>query len=557
MKNHITIYLDNIKLADTDWAGGEFEITKSFDKKADYTTDIEFFGNAYQYIKDKLIDNRITSINQPVPTPNGVVVMPVKAINTVIVKVYDNCCGDNKLIFNGKVENISYDAIRCSIKATLIENTIYTKLENYYFNKSRYFDTKNLPKVGYCAEPTPKFIHDFIVIVAFFAKVILFIVVSGLFPILLVIELLDEVLEFLGFGGIDFDSSADFSVIDILSDLFKSINEFSFDCLKVHPAPYVREIVNDFIIECGIDSFVSEVYNAPASPYYNTLFFQAEVKEGYLKESNENKLGLIPENEPVYSAIEILDMICKPFNSEWRVIGNILYIKHKNEWLNSELLDVPDNLKTEEYNTKDDINPAYAQVEFTTDGTDNSGNTAKNVWYKKILEFNSPPANFQKGKKSFSIPLGMHRQVNDGVDRSVTWFWIEDSIISPAISLIFARSPSEVDKLLSLSNGTCLTPKLLIWNETTQRIENLNKPYHLKENGINGELAKYFETENPRINGYKFFQYTITTEPLKCVDFNKYADSLGKRLKTRQGFAIISELRVNYTKRTITFSGNV
>ena len=550
MRNHITIYLDNIKLADTDWTGGEFEITKSFDKKSDYTTDIEFFNTAYQYIKDKLINNRITSINQPVPTPNGVVVMPVKTINTVIVKVYDNCCGDNKLIFNGKVENISYDAIRCSIKATLIENTIYTKLENYYFNKSRYFDTKNLPKVGYCAEPTPKFIHDFIVIITFIVKILVGAVLLSMRVILIFLEVLDFLL---GAIGID----VDISPVEFIENIFKAFNEFAFDCLKVHPSPYVREIVNDFIVESGISRFVSEVYNAPASPYYNSLFFQAEVKEGYLRESNENKLGLIPENEPVFSAIEILDMICKPFNSEWRVIGNILYIKHKNEWLNSELLEIPNDLKTEEYNTKDDINPAYAQVEFTIDGIEQNGNTAKNVWYKKILEFNSPPANFQKGKKSFNIPLGMHRQVNDGVDRSVTWFWIEDSIISPAISLIFARSPSEVDKLLSLSNGTCLTPKLLIWNETTQRIENLNKPYHLKENGVNGELAKYFETENPRINGYNFFQYTITTEPLKCADFNKYAESLGKRLKTRQGFAIISELRVNYTKRTITFSGNV
>lgn len=548
MNNHITIYLDNIKVNHTDWQGGDFEVTKSFDKKLDYTTDIEFFGDAYLYLKEKLVDNRITATNMLVPTPTGTQITPVKTINTVLVKVYDNCCGTANLIFDGQVENLSFDDIRCSIKATLIENGIYKKIQNYYLNKSRVFDNKILEKVGYCTEPTPSFIHSAIILITFFVKII----VTNILILMRITLIFLEALDFL-LGAIGID--VDLSPVEFIENVFQDINEFAFDCLKVHPVAYIKDYIQDIADQCGIEKVESEIYFSTSSPYSDTIMLQAEAKEGFRIDKNPNYKGFIPENEPLYGAYEFLDMICKPFNADWRVINKVLYIKHKSHWISGELLNLPSNVKIEEYNSNDNENPAYITVEFTMDSLDTVGNTAKNVWYKKLIDFNRPVANFQKGNKTFNIPFGMHRQVNDGVQDSTTWFWINDSIIAPLISLIFARSPSEVDKLLLLEKGLAVTPKLLIWDKNAKRIKDLNKAYHVKENGKNGELAKFFESENPRAVGFKFFSYNIQTDPLKCEEFAMYADSLGKRLRTSQGYAVINELKVNYTKRTIGFSG--
>lgn len=551
MTNHLTMYVDNLLLQDDEWQSGEIEITKTFDRRAGYSTDVEFFGRAYAYIKDKLVDNRVSTLNQTVPTPVGSVSFEVKTIVPVIVKIFDNCCGSRKLIFEGKVENITYDALRCTIKATLIEISPYLRVENYYINKSRFFDTKNLPKVGYCVEPTPNFIHDIIIVLTFIVKILVGAVLLSMRVILIVLEVIDFLL---GALGID----VDISPVEFIERIFKEFNEFAFDCLKVHPAPYVRDILQDIAEQCGIVSVESDFFHNPASPYYNTVFFQAEVKEGYLREGNENRLGFIQENEPVYGASEFLDMLCSVFNANWLIIDKVLYIKHKSEWNNSEIIEFPSDVRTHEYTSREDINPAYAEVQFTLDGTDQRGNLSKNVWYKNILEFNNPPSNLQKGKKSYNIPFGMHRQVNDNIDRSVTWYWINDSVLSPLINVVFARDPSEVDGLLSLSNGTCMQPKLLVWDATRQRIADFNKAYRLREaDGSDGALAKFFMSENPRTTGYKFFQYNIATEPLNCAEFERYTQSLGKRLSTVKGLAFINELRINYTRRTITFSGQI
>jgi hypothetical protein len=560
--NHISIYLDGIRVADNDWVGTNIEVNQTFDNKSDYTTDVEFYGAAYQLIKKKLIDNRVTFVNMDEPTPDGVKNIPVQTITIMNVKIFDNCCGSNVLIFDGRLDNLSFSPKFCKVKATLIQNTIYTEISKYYLNKSGAFNSKKLNYVGYCAEPTPNFIHDFIVVIGFFAKWVMILAIGALFPTFLILEIILKALKFF-LGVIGIHLNFDLNLFDVVKNLFRAVNEFVFDCLKMHPSAYVRDFVQDIVDNCGVTGgWVSPIFNDAGSPYYNTVWFQAEVSEGIIKDDNSNFLGFISANSPVYAANDFLDMICKAFDAEWRVIGDTLIIKHKTQWLNSEILPIFPSTKTEDYNTNDNENPAYGDIQFTIDGMDQKGNTARNVWYRKILEWNSPPAFFKKGNKTFSIPFAPHRQVNDGVDRSVTWYWINDSILSPVIDLIFARDPSEVDKLLSLSNGIALTPKLLIWDENTERISELNKYYHVKDidsdgNEIEGELARYFDFENPRANGFKFFQFTIQSDPLTCKDFTYYSKGLGKRIRTAQGLAVINNVKINYSTREITYSGVV
>jgi hypothetical protein len=570
-----------------------------------FSGSVEFYGRAYEIIKQKLI----TSHNY--------------FTEYVHVNIYDDCC-DNYKVFEGKItySQIDWCEKDCMIKASIVQYDNTTKVmdclkrkfiwesplyeawynnnvkNNPYFKEyanevakekedERYategyaritadilvskgllpppppdeFFSRKHPFVPYCIETRPNVYLHIAAVVAIIAQIALAII---------------TILAGLTVVGIP--------LANLLKDLFGALRRWVIDCEKGHVSPLVRDYLENGCSVCGL-TFSSPIFQDITSPYYNSLLFYAPNEEGQFwdRQNANERPNFNMINRPLYTVYDFLEMLKETFNAEYRIFGSTLVFNRKDLifppsiWRDFSDPDHPDLVELCYEYSKEQL-PAYAEFKYAQDGMCDISNEGWR-FYNDIVDYN-PNNSFPwlKDGKKYNIPFGMSRFRDDGVNSDPISFWRDIAIIR---NIIFPQNPYNFDHQLLLSKGKCSEPKLLIWDGVD--IDNVrvikkqipgthydpkfyyNIPYYIGEefDSRNSGKPAYNDIKGNLYDNFWFINdsRTIKTRQLKfkltflrsCEDLKSF--DFGKRIKLPIGEGKISEISIK--SDTIEVSGNI
>lgn len=554
MKAPIKVYLNNTLINGRIDGLDKFEVTVSQDLDSgvferSFTSELEFYDDGYAILKAILIDD-----------PNAFA-------NEVEVKFYDECCGQTNFnlepSFAGIItaEKIDWCDPICSIKANVLKkNTTYDCIQStIIWDDQNGFLQEDRVNVRYCTEPRPEAIAY--VMFVFYAILNLLLVVPGLI------------------------SSA---IGD--NDWWQDMNSRLILCNWYHPAARVTDYVENVCRICGLN-LKSSILKSPSSPYKNTLLFAAQVRKGYKPSKTTRRL--INQNLPVETLETLMKQHLMPlFNAKYWIVGNDFIFERKdyfdgtNVWIDAEQL-YNDKMIVDDvicYSYLGDPRPAFADYSYGIDGVDICSHECKQR-FDDIVEWNLPFSPTQKGRDERQFLSSQARYRNDGIERTVY-----DTMESISfIDGLFANQFSNTSRNVLMSQHTCTNYKFLIWdgadaqygniirqdvpgfsdiriNEDTGNIEPdyptagelTNYPFTFRE-GLGGNLYSQFHIiNNPKLNlleKYRFqFEFSFSCGQLQSFDFSKNVRLFKNNTIV---YGEVTELKIDYVKRTMTVTGRV
>ena len=431
-----------------------------------FSGDLTFYGDAFLYLYN-------TIINPPEGFGTGV-------NKEVFIRVYDDCCrtqvnGEFKdyMIFQGVINGASLDwCVReCYIRCQVSEYNDTTKKtdclksnviwHNGYDYNGKKFTELSHPFVWHCSELRPSFMHYLWLIIGLGLNVMLLMLHSLVALVALIKEIIDAIGALFSGEAVEFD----FDLLASYKDLIDQMNGYVSGCQYGHPAPLVRDYIQNICNVCGL-TFSSSIFNDPASPYYNTLFFSAPTTKG-----KDEYVTWIADDAPIASGDTMLNWLKDTFNGDYRIENGILYFERRDYFNNGDIwLDLSNALDSEaikicfSYPTKRD--PANAEFNWMLDGVDWCGNEAKS-FYNERVDWNLPFGQYArlKGTRKYQIPFSPARFRRDGVDEDVLSVW-QDAWNTFGLG-DYLTGGAQFSRALLLPVHMTSTPKLLIWDGTS------------------------------------------------------------------------------------------
>lgn len=530
-----------------------------------YSNELTFTGTAYDLIYAELVTN-----------PDG-------KNNTVKLELFDDCCLDDDgnpfLAFEGVImgDMISWCYNDCKIKVTSIEETDDTKKldclqSTLVANDSLGFKSQVHPRVTYCNELRPEWLHDVVIILGIIVNLILVVLSLVVAVISVIIQAICAIVNLVG-GNCP--PGLQNGILDDYNDMINNLNEVITGCGRQHPSPFVRSYIKNVCDICGI-TFSSSILNNPASDYYDSMYLSAPVEKG----TRDNSVLFIDKNEPIKSGEMFLQEMGTLFNADYRIENGILefervdYFWTGNVWINYQDL-IDQNLVEEHlcFKWRNEDRPAYARFEYLPDPVELCGNEAKDR-YSDIVEWNNPVSNAQKGASENYMPFGMSRFRNDGIDRDVLSSYSNAPFLAGIIN--------DYDTALLMEKGVAFQPKILIWDggdindARTKRFnvsgfsipssENYNFPYFFNEHNCaqnqyyatnTSDMALYgrfHAIKNPKCSpdqGREFsFSFKFNCDHLRT--FNVW-----KNITLPTGTGRIESAEIDYSQRIIKVIGHI
>lgn len=551
----------------------KLDVTFSDDLKKTFTSELEFYDDGYDILKLWLL----TDINA--------------FTNEIKVKIYDNCC--NTLVIEGVIRASTIDWCEpiCSIKANIIEGkqaVDCVKSTLIWDNKYGFLDREQ-KRMRYAVDISPT------------GLLIILLIFYSIFSLLL--YPLQGLIAFIA-GIAALFSSASFD------DLFGQWTAWIDDLRErmliqnwYHPTALVRDYINNACQVCGL-TFYSSILNNPASPYYNTLLFSAQIRKGYKPSQSTGKL--IEQNLPTETIETLMNEHLKPlFNGEYWIIGSTLIFERRdffdnpsNVWIDAEQL-LNDGLIENDrvcFSYLDKERPAFAQFKYAQDFADPIGNYAGQR-FDKIVEWN-PSISYsptQSGKYEPNIASSPARFRDDQIEKD-TIATIGSNPSYFVINGLLGLNPAQSIGMLLLGDHVCANYKFLIWDEGTGLVDSRVKgnypdalvgpfedfkidedtgnvvPYYVPEdrrynlpftfrplpNGFYGSLYYFHHIENPRLSTNKAFsfEFTFNFSCTQYLDFN-FTKTVRLFKNGQIVYGKVKELRVNFVNRTINVVGEV
>lgn len=539
-----------------------------------FAQDIEFYNDAFSYIKWLLIDCN----------PNQT--------NSLQVNIYDDCC--EITVFEGVINKNDLEFCQI-VDGVNNECSITVKLQNSAQIKTKYdcirtalidkrdtiFDTvtglnfENLPHYfyRYCKELRPRVMSDIFAGLYLSISAVLGII---FLPLFLVIGLISSICSLL---SIDFDNDTpgQQSLFEEFSNALSngSFARYFLGCGKGHVVPRVRHFIENACIQCGI-SFESSIFNDTNSAYYDTgyLFARAEL-EGTEYLNNGNIIQDISDeyfrlNAPNMTAAEFLNKLVPHFNAFWDVVPNggtnFKLIVEQIAPPSTILIDLESetDLTINQlcYKQSAERSPAILSLKHASDPADQIADENEirfddNINWKSVIHsYNNADL---VGRNEFQSNFARSRHRNDGITRDVVSWWFDfDSTLNNAFYLPFigtailvfkaiaqinpfADSAFDSKHYLLLNTGVTFTPKLLIPNigddrhyQTCVKIDSglqkngvdyyyYNNPvWFADKEDLNGRGKPYFEPNlfssfwfinNPNVAGAKQgIEFELTLE---------------------------------------------
>jgi len=585
MKADLTIYFTDPTNAQTLITGRvdgleNFAITFNDELSKSFSSELEFYDDGYAILKTWLLDN------------------PNSFTNEVKVSIYDNCC--NTLIIEGiiKATNIDWCEPICSIKANIVEGKQTTDClkSKIIWDDQNGFLSREQKRLRYCVDLSPT------------GLLIILFVFYGIFNLILQILNLFYITIGAIIAGIAFLLSiGSINLFDELNNFTEAINDLNdrlVICNWYHPTALVRDYIKNVCDICGLN-FQSSILNDPASPYYNTLLFAAQVRKGY-KPSQSTGI-LIGQNLPVETVETLMENHLKPlFNANYWVVGNNLIFERRdyfdnsnNIWIDTEQLLNQGLIENDRicFSYLDKERPAFAVFKYAQDFADPIGNYAGQR-FDDIVEWNNPYSPNQTGKSEVIFQSSQARYRGDSIERD-SYATIGEDPFWSWLNALFSYSFSESVGMLLLGDHVCANYKFLIWDEDSgtenarvksyydntfvndiggtgfydYKIEedtgNLvpwyvpvtdryNYPFVFREENRNNLYTLFHYINNPRNNNVRKYAFDFTFN-FDCTQYLNFNFNKTVRLfKNGQiVYGQVKQLNINFVNRTIDVKGEV
>ena len=542
-------------------------IAKSFGER------ITFVGEAFSYLSDKFVTN-----------PNG-------KFERVDFTLIDNCCGDDRVIFEGAIfgENVEWCEGDCFLTVQAVQFDDYTaKVDcirsTLIYDNHDGFQQQQHPRMTYCLEYRPGVLQDIVLIFGIILNLQIVILSPLIAAVATIVAVVTAVVNFLNALGANLTApsfAGDGGVLAQISNLIQTVNSFIIGCGRRHPSPLVREYIDNVCRKCGIE-WSSSIFKDPASDYYNTVLYNAPVEKG--KRPILNPFSAITtwidENKPIKTLDGFLTELGTVFNAKHRIVNGVLYFERKDFFNDNEEWVDYDTLKAAKltdgvicYQWRQDDAAAVLRLAYQEDAVDWVGNEAL-PRFNNLIEWNIPVNARQKGIEERFMPFGTPRFRDDGIDRDVlgdyAWF--------PA----YSGALNTYSGVLIQNNGTSFQPKLIIWDGQNinlakarryaipgfpiDPLRNYNYPYNATNFGVDptqvypsnqplmGIYGRFHAIDNPKILTDQGKQFTFDFK-FGCDELDSFA--VNKNVGTPIGSGRITSVRINYTRRTALVTGNV
>jgi hypothetical protein len=363
------------------------------DLATSFSANISFYGSARDYLMRHLVDS------------------PNFRENGIILKVYDDCCKPEQLIYVGLItaktidwcEVDDYERTECVVNTSSEEYTdgvtLLKRLRTSLIQKNnitrdgrRFWDIPHV-EVPYCLFFEPSAIQYFIIVIGSFIS-LTFIIMQPLFFIIgVIVGIINAIISFLGslFGGepISLDDVWDSATSGF--DQFRSIfteqlPKWMTGCGDAHYGVLVRSYINNAIF--AVDptvTFESSILNNPSNAYYNLCLLNSPNDEGRedfhdYTNVNGNAYVYFSRNAPNWTLGELLDRLATVFNAEWYLDGTVLRFEKRSSirrlWLDLSSDDVPP-IKSKCFSFEDPPYPVGARLTYQPDGYDTCTDRAK------------------------------------------------------------------------------------------------------------------------------------------------------------------------------------
>lgn len=414
------------------------DVDSDGDKALSFSSTLEFYGAAFNYLKEKLICEEYGYAQ------------------ALEISIIDKCC--NTIIVQGIIKGSELDICdtsegQCFIQTNVVvfdedtkkrkclESTlIWDGTSTKYNTTPTEFESKTeFVNVQYCDELRPNWLHHIILILAALAFMTVNTLMAALLPVILLLWLIT--------GN------------NIYTDFRDLIGEFVTGCGRKHPTPLLRDYIKNACKICGLE-FKSSILNDPASEYFNTLYFNAPSRKGV-----KNPNGLIPENRPNETGAELLDRIKCTHNANWKIKNGCLFYERKDKIdrlgpVLFNLNELGDDLLKLCF-TDFEVVKASGNFKYNKDERDFVGDEALPFpRYNDRVEWNPNGSNpYLEGTHDNVCQLGASRYRDDGIEQDVLDTTLYNLGIFPWSSTI-----SQNKNVLLLANGTAQLPKLIIWD---------------------------------------------------------------------------------------------
>lgn len=541
----LRLIFDGVQLPSSDYSLENADITIRRNDETgllatSYGGGVTFRGETYNRIYTDILSN-----------PNGRNV-------TIPVAIFDDCC--NETLFYGRITGDSLDWCydKCEVTADIKEGSADADLitcaqSTYIFDNHNGFQQKNHLFFRHCTEMRPSILQDGFLAIGLCLHIFFYVMFPLIAVISAIIVLINAIASIVGEKPIPDEGNN--GIVDWFNEVINTVDGYISGCTKGHPAPYVRDYIQNACQKCGLQ-FQSTILNQDhiqgneswnpinvrydssgnaLNPYWTLAHFSAPVHRG-----EEDYVTWIDDDKPLMTLDKYLQFLGKVFNAEYRIQNGILTFERKDFFKNSTVwIDLsgalPDNFESLCFNYSPNAIPAYGRYEYLKDGVDWVGNEA-NYLYNDIIPFNLPLGSYPqfRGERMVQLEASMSRFRNDGLDRDVLTDWQQFFDFVGATDLLVK---ADYDNALLLPVDLSFYPKLLVY-------DNVSPPTNAKviyEN-ISGQRRfnrdMWFGTENQDPNvGYQSKVYIAGN----LYDRFHYIDD--PRLNLREGKQYTLRLR--------------
>lgn len=481
---------------------------------------IIFEGDAYQYLKQWLIDD--------VSAPMNHFEMMVKHVgcgeyrNWIVRSTDISWCEGDVCTIDISLKQKD-DALEC-IKNTWIAHD----WQGWFGDTTTPSSGKKHPRFSYCNEVRPNsllitlwwvmtqlnsVLGPTMIAIALIINTFLGIVIG-------VLSIINAAIKFINTLGGNI-GTLDQKIDDLKKKMitFKDIKDIyaqfyieSAGCGREHPAPLVRDYITNVCKKCGVRAdaatvpiFFSQYMNIYTSedkllnrgaqqrfnPHYNACYLNVPGERGFRR---YDKLSIFkgvwknitdwwePGNAPQLTLDELLNELKQLYNAEWRVVNNTLYFQRKDFWHDNKYVfdfseNHPDrNLLLEGlcFEWNEVKQPASCRGMYTADGADVCGNDAME-YMNDLISFGDSNVNpnmegimdktIDFGATKFRLDGASTDYILDAFQQVLNTTFITGSIWNgPFIKSISKVFDEFANYALLLRQETATIPKILLWD---------------------------------------------------------------------------------------------
>lgn len=527
-----------------------------------FTGDLVFTGTEYDYLYSKLV----TDANA--------------LDNKVVLKFVNDCCGTPQIYqFYISHKGLKWCEGKCELNAVAVEKTqaddLLTCLKNtLIWDDYAGFKSKKHPRMSYCNELRPNWMHDAFLILSIATYTSLLIWLPIIASLVIAFNALNSLISWsnsnlnTNFNTVSIGGQTNIDLND-LQNYNNLLLSAIIGCGRKHPSPLVRDYAINVCGKCGLN-FKSSILNNSSSAYFNTVYVNAPIHKGTLE--TDTTTYWIEDNKPLLNGTKFFDELKGIFNADWKIQGTDLVFERRDYFIpTTPWIDLTTYKKVNQvcWNWSEKTRYSYASFYYQKDGVNWVGGEVRSRW-GDIVEWNNPYSTLQKGAFEPLIPYAACRFRDDGIDRDVLTFYEFLPIIGPKLK--------NYKNVMIMNSHHSYTPMLLIWDgksvdngkvdptqyyfsgftdadgNTVGLNQFYNYPFWFNENFPGNLYDNFWSIDDPRKSGYQGKDFTaeiiFDCDVLDAID-------LDGQILTSEGIGKAKEISINFATNTLTISGTV